>query len=195
MNTVIAAHTMPSGVRILLVQGDLTEERVDAIVNAANSHLAHGGGVAAAISRRGGPDIQRESNVIGYVPVGQAAITSAGRLPCRFVIHAVGPRWGDGDEDAMLRSALRASLTLAQERDLHTVSLPAISSGIYGFPKDRCASLLSTETEVFLTEHPDSHLTEIRFCLYDEPTIHAFRETWRNLGWSQHRLIPDPTDT
>src|SRR5438876_5000465 len=103
-------YEAPSGQRIQLVKGDLTEERVDAIVNAANAHLAHGGGVAGAIVRKGGDIIQKESDRIGHVPVGQVAITGAGALPARHVIHAVGPRVGEGDEDTKLRNAARNSL-------------------------------------------------------------------------------------
>src|SRR5689334_681962 len=100
MNRVLAEATIGHTI-VRLVEGDITEERVDAIVNAANQHLQHGGGVAGAIVRKGGPSIQRESNAIGFTPTGSAAITGAGDLPCKFVIHAVGPVWGSGDEDAM----------------------------------------------------------------------------------------------
>jgi O-acetyl-ADP-ribose deacetylase (regulator of RNase III) len=178
MNTVLAEHIAPNGARILLVQGDITEERVDAIVNAANSHLQHGGGVAWAIVQKGGSVIQRESDAIGYVPVGGAAMTGAGALPCRFVIHAVGPRWGEGDEDEKLRRAARSSLALAEEHGLKTISLPAISSGIFGFPKDRCADILLATAAEFLCERPQSSLSEIRFCLYDAPTVNAFLAAW-----------------
>jgi O-acetyl-ADP-ribose deacetylase (regulator of RNase III) len=182
MNEVLAEHRA-GDVTIALVRGDVTEERVDAIVNAANSDLAHGGGVAAAICRKGGPEIQRESDAIGYVPVGQTALTTAGRLPARFVIHAVGPRWGEGDEDEKLRSAVRSSLGLAHDRGLASVSLPAISSGIYGFPKDRCAGILLAEADAFAAERPSSPVREVRFCLYDAPTIEAFRDAWSRRGW------------
>lgn len=169
------------GANLLLVQGDITEEHVDAIVNAANSALQHGGGVAGAISRKGGPDIQRESNAIGRVPVGKAAMTGSGRLPCKMVIHAVGPRWGEGNEDAKLRSAVRSSLELAAVKGCRTVSLPAISSGIFGFPKDLCAEILLDEARAFLTAR-SGVLAEVRFCLYDAPTIGAFRAAWQRAG-------------
>lgn len=176
--TVLAERAGPNGTKVVLVQGDITEERVDAIVNAANSHLAHGGGVAGIIAAKGGPEIQRESDAIGYVPVGEAAITGAGRLPCRFVIHAVGPRWGEGDEPAKLRRAVWNSLALADEKGFRSVSLPAISSGIFGFPKDRCAEILLATAADFLKERPDTPLREIRFCLFDAPTLQAFRDAW-----------------
>jgi len=182
MNTLLAEHAAPNGTRLALVQGDITEEGVDAIVNAANSHLAHGGGVAGVIVRKGGVEIQRESDswvrANGPVPVGEVAITTPGALPCRAILHAVGPRWGEGDEDAKLRRAVRNSLTLADERGFRTLSLPAISSGIYGFPKDRCADILLETAEEYLRERPQTGLTEIRFCLFDAPTVEAFRDAW-----------------
>ena len=115
-----------------LVKGDITEREVDAIVNAANSYLRHGGGVAAAIVRKGGAIIQQESNKIGFVPIGSAAITTAGKLSCKAIIHAVGPRMGEGDEDNKLRKAVRSSLILALEKGYASISMPAISSGIFG---------------------------------------------------------------
>ncbi|MCC6729611.1 MAG: macro domain-containing protein [Chthonomonadales bacterium] len=178
MNAEIATWRDPQGRTITLVQGDITEERVDAIVNAANSHLRHGGGVAAAIARKGGPAIQQESDRIGFVEVGGAAVTGAGRLPCRYVIHAVGPMWGAGGEDAKLGSAARGSLARAEQLGLASVSLPAISSGIFGFPKERCAEILLTEARRHFAEGADTRLRTIRFCLFDEPTVRAFREAW-----------------
>ena len=112
----IVAEASAGGARVRVIRGDLTEAPVDAIVNAANSHLQHGGGVAGAIVRKGGQVIQEESDRIGYVPVGKAALTSAGRLPARFVIHTVGPRWGEGDEEAKLASAVASALDLAEKR-------------------------------------------------------------------------------
>jgi O-acetyl-ADP-ribose deacetylase (regulator of RNase III) len=117
---------------IRLVKVDITDRKVDAIVNAANSYLRHGGGVAGAIVRKGGTIIQQESNKIGFVQVGFAAITTAGKLPCKAVIHAVGPRLGDGDENNKLRMAVRSSLLLAVEKYFNSISIPAISSGIFG---------------------------------------------------------------
>jgi O-acetyl-ADP-ribose deacetylase (regulator of RNase III) len=127
---------------IRLVSADLTECDVDAIVNAANSRLQHGGGVAGAIVRKGGRSIQDESDKIGFVPVGNAAITTAGTLKARSVIHAVGPRMGEGDEDNKLMRAINSVLALALEKRLRSIAVPAISAGIFGFPKDRCAKIL-----------------------------------------------------
>jgi O-acetyl-ADP-ribose deacetylase (regulator of RNase III) len=179
VNTQLAEHLLPGGARLVIRRGDITEEHVDAIVNPANTHLAHGGGVAGAIVVKGGPEIQRESNAIGRVAVGSAVITTAGKLPCRAVIHAVGPRWGEGDEESKLRSAARSSLALAQDRGFETIALPAISSGIFGFPKDRCAEILLEAAEEFLREHPAGSLREVAFCLYDMPTVQAFENAWR----------------
>ena len=141
--------------KVRLVSADLTERDVDAIVNAANSHLQHGGGVAGAIVRKGGRTIQDESNKIGYVAVGSAAITNGGKLKARMVIHAVGPMMGEGDEDAKLKKAMNSVLSLAAERELKSISVPAISAGIFGFPKDRCAKILVGETAAFLKDNPD----------------------------------------
>jgi len=123
---------------IRLVKGDITERNVDTIVNAANSHLKHGAGVAGAIVRKGGSIIQQESDKIGYVQVGSAVITTSGKLPCNAVIHTVGPRMGEGNEDSKLRKAVQSSLKLASDQGFKSISMPAISSGIFGFPKDRC---------------------------------------------------------
>lgn len=169
----------PQGQTLKLVHGDLTAEAVDAIVNAANEHLAHGGGVAGAIVRRGGRIIQEESDRIGYVPVGQAAITGAGSLPAHYVIHAVGPRWGEGDEDQKLASALRSALTLADARGLRSIAAPAISSGIFGFPKERCAEILVETALEFLRAHPHSPLREIRFTLIDTLSVEIFERVLR----------------
>ena len=124
-----------NGKLLRLVQGDITERDTDAIVNAANSYLQHGGGVAGAIVRKGGQIIQDESDRIGFVPVGNAAVTTAGKLPSKYVIHAVGPRMGEGDEDNKLKSAVLKSLQLASEKNFQSLSLPAVSSGIFGFPR------------------------------------------------------------
>ena len=179
MNRELWELEIGEGKRIKLIRGDITEERVDAIVNAANSHLQHGGGVAGAISRKGGPEIQRESNEIGFVPVGQAAITGGGKLPAKHVIHTVGPRWGEGDEENKLRSAVENSLRLAEENNFQSVSMPAISSGIFGFPKDRCAEIILQTTRDYLRNHLQGSLKEVRICVYDQPTVSVFEQIVR----------------
>jgi O-acetyl-ADP-ribose deacetylase (regulator of RNase III) len=166
---------------LCLVQGDITERDVDAIVNAANSHLQHGGGVAGAIVRKGGQVIQEESDAIGFVPVGHAAITGAGSLRAKFVIHAVGPRMGEGDEDSKLKSAVLSSLHTASEKRLKSISMPAISSGIFGFPKDRCAEILVKEAVHYIKEHPGSSLEVIEFCVFDDETAGYFRKEFERI--------------
>jgi O-acetyl-ADP-ribose deacetylase (regulator of RNase III) len=181
-----------------LVKGDITERNVDAIVNAANSYLKHGGGVAAAIVRKGGTLIQEESNKIvkcigGLIPVGSAVITKAGNLPCKAVIHTVGPRMGEGDEDYKLRKAVRSSLLLASEKGFRSISMPAISSGIFGFPKDRCAKILVGESKTFLQASNSNDdggnnkkdttptLDIIEFCIFDNETLYYFENEFANI--------------
>lgn len=178
---IISEHKI-GGKTLRLIQGDLTERDVDAIVNAANSHLQHGGGVAGAIVRKGGQVIQEESNKIGFTPVGTAVITGAGELPAKFVIHAVGPRMGEGDEDSKLKNAVLSSLLLASEKGLKSISVPAISSGIFGFPKDRCAAILVKEALNFIKKNPKSSLEVIEFCVYDEFTVGYFRKEFDKIS-------------
>jgi O-acetyl-ADP-ribose deacetylase (regulator of RNase III) len=153
------------------IHGDLTKASVDAIVNAANSHLQHGGGVAGAIVRKGGDIIQEESDRIGFVPVGQCAVTSAGKLPAGHLIHTVGPRWGEGDEEAKLRSAVKNTLKTAEARKFSSIAMPAISAGIFGFPKELCARIIVEEIASFVSEA--SPLREIDIYLMD-PEITEF---------------------
>ncbi len=170
-----------NGKKLSLVQGDITERDVDAIVNAANSHLQHGGGVAGAIVRKGGQIIQDESDRIGFTPVGTAVITGAGKLPAKFVIHTVGPRMGEGDEDNKLKNAMLSTLRLASEKGLKSISMPAISSGIFGFPKDRCAKILVNESADYLRKNPQSSLEIVEFCVYDDNTMEHFKREFERL--------------
>lgn len=170
---------------IRLLSADITERPVDAIVNAANTRLQHGGGVAGAILRAGGKIIQDESNRIGYVPVGGAALTSGGALSAGHVIHAVGPIMGEGDEDRKLRKAINSVLALASENHFTSISVPAISAGIFGFPKDRCARILIEETAAFAGAHPDSTLRLIEFCIPDQEAFRCFERELLN-----HRTPP-----
>lgn len=170
MNSELAIN----GKLLKVIKGDITERNVDAIVNAANSYLQHGGGVAAAIVKKGGRIIQQESNKIGYVPVGGAVMTSAGNLRCKAVIHTVGPRMGEGNEDYKLKQAIDNVLRLASKNGFTTISIPAISSGIFGFPKDRCAKILIGHSKRFLQEEATS-LSTIEFCLFDDDTLKHFQ--------------------
>ena len=165
---------------VRVVQGDLTEAPVDAIVNAANSHLQHGGGVAGAISRKGGTIIQEESNAIGYVPVGEAAMTTGGTLRAKYVIHTVGPRWGEGDEENKLHSAIKSTLRLASEKAFATLAMPAVSAGIFGFPKDRCARIIVSEVAAFVRDG-NTTLKGIDIYLLDGEMIGFFEKELENL--------------
>ena len=178
-NNVVWTYSVPTGPKISVVEGDLTLEAVDAIVNATNEHLSHGGGVAWAIVQRGGKVIQDESTAWvrehGPVPTGQATLTGGGHLAARYVIHTVGPIWrAQGDEPALLRSAVQNALALADAHALRSVSLPAISSGIFGFPKPLAAQVIWGATLDYLTAHPESTLEEIRFCDIDRATVNIF---------------------
>ncbi|MFX0078289.1 MAG: macro domain-containing protein [Candidatus Hermodarchaeota archaeon] len=158
-----------------LVQGDITDLATDAIVNAANESLQLGGGVAGAIRRRGGPTIQRECDDIGGTSVGTAVRTSGGNLKARYVIHAVGPRWGEGGEDQKLANAVRSALTLADGKQLRSIAFPAISTGIFGFPKERAAEIILSTTITYVKETSTS-LRRIIFCLYDPTTLTIFKD-------------------
>ena len=159
---------------LLLIQGDITEQDTDAIVNAANRELILGGGVAGAIRRKGGDSIQRECLRIGGAEVGGAVITGGGNLKARQVIHAVGPRMGEGDEDEKLGRATLNSLVLADSKGLKSIVFPAISTGIFGFPADRCARIMLEVTRNYLSG--ESRLRQVVFCLYDSATLALFEK-------------------
>ncbi len=184
MPKIIAERRWATGQILKLIHGDLTEEGVDAIVNAANAHLEHGGGVAGDILRRGGALIQHESDawVRAHGPVTHdtPALTGAGRLACRHVIHAVGPVWGEGDEDAKLHGAVTGALRLANEQGFSSIALPAISTGVFGFPKVRGARILTDAIVGFFESHPSAALTEVHITLIDEPSVQIFTSEFRS---------------
>ena len=169
-------ETVINGKKIRLIQGDLTELDADAIVNAANAQLILGGGVAGAIRTKGGPTIQEECNRIGGTTVGEAVVTGAGNLKARYVIHAVGPRMGEGDEDEKLRQATLNSLKRATEKKMHSIAFPAISTGIFGFPKDRCAQIMLRTVSSYL-EKEETSLDEVIFCLWSSEDLDLFKRT------------------
>jgi O-acetyl-ADP-ribose deacetylase len=169
-----------NGKKIVLIQGDLTDLAVDAIVNAANARLQLGGGVAGAIRTKGGPAIQEECNRIGPIKVGEAAITGGGNLKASHVIHAVGPMYGEGDDDEKLRNATLNSLKRATEKGLKSIAFPAISTGIFGFPKDRCARIMLKETFEYLKEQKAS-INEVIFCLWSKDDLDLFEKTLLSL--------------
>jgi len=183
MREIVFEYQTAAGQTLRIVRGDLTREPAEAIVNAANEHLAHGGGVAGAIVRRGGYQIQEESNHWvsdhGPVPTGRAAITGAGNLPACYVIHAVGPVWGKGDEEAKLSSAVRSTLELAGLHSIRSVSLPAISSGIFGFPKPLCAQVILSTVRDFLAQHADCSVREVNVVLLGQEMADIFSDEAR----------------
>jgi O-acetyl-ADP-ribose deacetylase (regulator of RNase III) len=158
--------------RIVLVEGDITAQAVDAIVNAANSQLQLGAGVAGAIRANGGPSIQAECDRIGPIAVGEAAATGAGSLPARFVIHAAGMALGGSADEESVRSSMRAALELAREKGCTTIAIPAIGAGIAGFPLQRCAEVLLEEARQH--QRTETPLQEIRFVLFGEPAYRVF---------------------
>jgi len=174
MESKVLAQRIEGGCTLQAVLGDMTCERVDAIVNAANSNLAHLGGLAGAIVDRGGLIIQEESSQLAPVAVGKAVVTSAGDLPCRWVIHAVGPIWGSGDEEAALRSAVRSSLDHANALGAASVALPAISTGIFGYPKQEGVHCIIDEATHWLRTHPATSVTTLRFTAFDNSTADLF---------------------
>ena len=165
--------------KIILTQGDLTEMDVDAIVNAANNDLQHGGGVAGAIRRKGGQVIQDESNEIGSIPVGGAAITSGGKLKARYVIHAASMQLGGRTTAHALRSSTAHSLRIAAEKGVKTIAFPAVGTGIAGFPMEECAEIMLRETVAHLKR--DSSLEKIYFALFDAAALKTFEKVWRSM--------------
>jgi O-acetyl-ADP-ribose deacetylase (regulator of RNase III) len=160
-----------------LVEGDITSQEVEAIVNAANEQLQLGSGVAGAIRQKGGASIQEECNRIGGTPVGTAVMTGAGNLKAKQVIHAVGPRMGEGDEDKKLASAVRAALALADRRGLKSIAIPALSTGNFGFPVDRAARIMLTEIHRYL--QGGTKLDRVVLCLWGDEAFQAFKRELR----------------
>ena len=165
---------------IRLIKGDITDQNVDVIVNPANSYLKHGGGVAGAIVRKGGKIIQIESDKIGFVPVGSSVITTSGELPCQAIIHTVGPKMGEGNEDFKLSKSIHSCLSLASDNSYKSISIPAISSGIFKFPKDRCANILLDESIKFL-QNNNTSIKIIEFCIIDDETLVHFQMKLKKL--------------
>ena len=164
-----------------IVEGDITREETDAIVNAANSGLRGGGGVDGAIHRAGGPSILEECKKIGHCPTGQAVITSGGNLLAKYVIHTVGPVWSGGNrnEAGLLKSAYLESLKIASKKGLKSVSFPAISTGAYGYPLDEAARIALKTAIDYLKEHQEIEL--VRFVLFGKPMLDVFAEQLKKL--------------
>ena len=161
---------------IELIEGDITEMDTDAIVNAANVALQPGAGVAGAIRLKGGPLIQEECNQLGGTYVGGAVITTGGNLKAHYVIHAVGPRMGEGNEDQKLKNATVNSLKTADERTLKSIAFPAISTGIFGFPLDRCAKIMLSTTIEYLKGK--TGIERVVFCLFGNESYEEFKKTF-----------------
>ena len=165
---------------IELIRGDITDLDTDAIVNAANAGLILGGGVAGAIRTKGGPKIQQECDAIGGTHVGGAVITTGGNLKASYVIHAVGPRMGEGDEDNKLQQATWNALNLADEYKLKSIAFPAISTGIFGYPIERCATIM-IDTAVRYAKENETTITLILFCLWDDQSYKIFFDRLRTI--------------
>jgi len=165
-----------------LMEGDITEQRVDAIVNAANEGLRGGGGVDGAIHRAGGPEIMAECRKIGRCPTGSAVITTGGKLLARHVIHTVGPVWHDGTrgEPNLLAGAYRSSLQLAEEHNLHTIAFPSISTGVYGYPIDRAARVALRTVVDYLKGNTQIEL--VRFVLFGRSAYDVFAQALQELA-------------
>ena len=180
MTELLERYVISQGKVLEVMQGDITLMEVDAIVNAANNQLLHGGGVAAAISQRGGPSIQAESDAWvkknGLVSHEKPAYTSAGNMLCKYVIHAVGPIWGLGDEDKNLCAAIEGSLRCAEELTLKSIAFPAISTGIYGFPIERAAPLTIETIINYYRENPKTTLALVRIVLFDQRALMQFTQ-------------------
>jgi len=184
-STLVIESKLANDFLIQVRHGDITQEDVDVVVNAANNHLLHGGGVAGAILNAGGYQIQIESDnwvrTHGYVPNGHVAVTGPGKMRCKYIIHAVGPVSSGNlqKERKELVLCIWNSLRMADRLKLKSISLPAISSGIFGFPKDECASVSFDTAIKFCKAHPRSTLKEIRFTNFDLPTVLIFTEEFK----------------
>jgi putative ATPase len=181
--TVVKRLEFPKGGEFVIVVHDLLEEPVDCIVNAANGGLSHGGGVAAAIAMAAGPELDMESGAIvrerGWIPTGEAVVTTAGKLPFKGVIHTVGPRKGEGDEEKKLVRAIRSAFLRAHERGWRSLSFPGVSSGIFAVPHDVCARAYLQAVQEFFQQHPDSSLKTVRLCLLKGRLLEVVKQTLR----------------
>lgn len=182
MNEILRTKRFPNGVEVKLIEGDITLSQVEAITNPANHQLAHGGGLAGLLSRKAGPSLQSESSLWvrekGPVSHEAPAYTGAGNLPFKAVIHAVGPVWGSGDEDRKLQSAVTGALQLAEELELKSLALPAISTGIFGFPMERAAQVILTAVMDFCGQDILQYLREVQLVIYESQSALTFQRIW-----------------
>ncbi len=171
---------MPPQVEIIILQGDITEADVEAVVNAANNDLQLGGGVAGAIRRKGGPSIQEECDRIGRVPLGEAAITGGGQLKAAYVIHAASMQLGGQTTAENLEASTRNSLLRAEEKKIRSIAFPAIGTGIAGFDTRRCAEIMLLTVAEHLKKK--TSLERVVFVLFDSQSREIFEETWKTLA-------------
>ena len=166
---------------LALVEGDITQQDTEALVNAANSALRVGGGVDGAINRAGGPKIQEECRRIGGCPTGQAVITTGGNLKAKYVIHAVGPIYRDGrqGEPELLASCYRESLKLASNTGIKSVAFPSISTGVYSYPVADAAHIALKTVKEYLSQHPEIQL--VRFVLFGKPTCETYEKALKEI--------------
>jgi O-acetyl-ADP-ribose deacetylase (regulator of RNase III) len=185
MNEILRTKLLPSGHTLQLIQGDITLAAVDGIVNPANQSLSHGGGLAGLISQKAGPDLQAESDAWirenGPVSHQRPAYTGAGNLPYQHIIHAVGPVWGSGDEKNKLYDAVKGSLHVADQLGLKSLALPAISTGIFGYPMDNAAIVILNALLETISECSFEALRTILLVLFDNQTAKIFQTAWDRL--------------
>ena len=183
--TIIEKKTFPGGQTFTIVVNDILYEPVQCIVNAANGMLAHGGGVAAAIAEAAGSVLLADCREIisqrGRIPSGHAVVSKAGDLPFKGVIHAVGPKMGDGDEEKKIVRALREAFDLAEERRWKSLSFPGISSGTFLVPLTVCAKSYLRVVKEFYIQNPGAQLREIRLCLFMGPLLDAVKKEWQRV--------------
>ena len=185
------AHKI-NNTEIDIIKGDITQLDAEAIVNPANNYLIHGGGLAAAIVHAGGQIIQQESKKIGFVPTGHAVYTTGGHLKAQYVIHAVGPRYKDGNsgEPEKLASAVKTALDIADKKKLKSIALPAISSGIFGYPMGACAEVITKAITEFLTDTKETSLEKVIVCLFDDEAYTEFEKQVQTLP--EQKAKPGP---
>ena len=173
--------------KIVIQQGDLTDMRTDAIVNAANNDLLLGGGVAGAIRRKGGDEIQRACNEIGSIPIGYAAITTGGKLAAKYVIHAASMELGGSTTAEALRKSTAHALRIASESGLKSIAFPAVGTGVAGFPMKECAEIMLQEALQHLQN--GTTLEKIYFVLFDQDSCETFQNTWKRVQASGARTV------